>query len=130
MMTYSQALETAIAALSTGFTDTELIERLTALKAKYDAPKSPISDEKKAAISAKRKEATAAARAELVGSVAPVLRKYLDTDRTAKEIYTLAQSELPADFNWQKVQNVLLRELEPEVIKTPHNGGANTYRLR
>lgn len=130
MMTYSQALGTAITTLSTDTANAEIVERLTALKAKYDAPKSPVSDEKKAAISAKRKEATATARAELISSVAPVLRKYLDTDRTAKEIYTLAQSELPADFSWQKVQNVLLRELEPEVVKTPHKGEASTYRLR
>ena len=78
----------------------------------------------------KRKEATAKARAELVATVAPILRKHLIGDLTAKELYESAASELPADFNWQKVQNVLLREMKDEVIKTEAKNKANTYRLK
>lgn len=78
----------------------------------------------------KRKAATAALRAELVSKVAPVLRKHLIIDMTAKELYESAASELPADFNWQKVQNVLLREMKDELVKTEAKGKANTYRLK
>ena len=77
----------------------------------------------------KRKEATALARAALVGTVAPILRKYLTNDVTAKELYETAASELPTDFTWQKVQNILLREMKDELVKTEAKGKANTYRL-
>lgn len=82
------------------------------------------------AANAKRKEATAKARAELVATVAPILRKHLINDMTAKELYESAASELPTDFNWQKVQNVLLREMKDEVVKTEAKGKANTYRIK
>lgn len=78
----------------------------------------------------KRKEATAKARAELVATVAPILRKHLINDMTAKELYESAASELPTDFNWQKVQNVLLREMKDEVVKTEAKNKANTYRIK
>ena len=77
----------------------------------------------------KRKEATALARAALVGTVAPILRKYLTNDVTAKELYETAASELPTDFTWQKVQNILLREMKDELVKTEAKGKANTYAL-
>lgn len=89
-----------------------------------------VSDDTKAKANAKRKNDTAVARAELVATVAPVLRKYLAADMTAKELYDAAASELPADFNWQKVQNVLLREMKDELVKTEAKGKANTYRLK
>lgn len=78
----------------------------------------------------KRKAATAKARAELVATVAPILRKHLINDMTAKELYESAASELPTDFNWQKVQNVLLREMKDEVVKTEAKNKANTYRIK
>lgn len=83
-----------------------------------------------AEVNEKRKEATAKARAELVATVAPILRKHLIVDMTAKELYESAASELPADFNWQKVQTVLLRELKDEVVKTEAKNKANTYRIK
>ena len=81
-------------------------------------------------VNEKRKEATAKARAELVATVAPILRKHLTADMTAKELYDAAASELPTDFNWQKVQSILLREMEKELVKTEAKGKANTYRLK
>ncbi len=78
----------------------------------------------------KRKAATAAARADLVAKVAPVLRKYLASDITAKDLYDAAKAELPADFNWQKVQNILLREMATGLVKTEAKGKANVYRLK
>ena len=76
-----------------------------------------------------RKEATAAARAKLVAQVVPILRKYLTADITAKELFGAAKNELPADFSAPKVQNILIREMAPELIKTETKGKANTYRL-
>jgi len=80
--------------------------------------------------SAKRKEATAKARAELIERVAPVLRKYLDTPKTAKELFAAAQSELPEDFSAPKVQNILIREMAPELNKVETKNKANTYCLK
>ena len=128
-MTKKTALELAIATLSTSNDNDEAVETLQKMVAQLDKPHTPISDERKAMISAKRKEATAQARAELISKVTPILRKYLTEDVTAKELFTLAQSELPSDFSAPKVQNILLREMAPEVIKTEAKGKANTYRL-
>ena len=88
-----------------------------------------MSDEAKAKQNELRKAKTAAARAELVATVAPVLRKYLTADVSAKELYEAAKAELPADFTHNKVQNVLLREMRPELVVTEAKGKANTYRL-
>ena len=88
------------------------------------------SDEAKARVSQKRKEATAAARTALIAKVAPVLRKCLTEDVTAQNLYEKAKNELPEDFSTAKVQNILLRELAPELIKTEIKGKANTYRLK
>lgn len=89
-----------------------------------------VSDDTKARANAKRKNDTAVARAELVAKVAPVLRKYLASDITAKDLYEAAKDELPADFTAPKVQNVLLREMKDELVKTEAKGKANTYRLK
>lgn len=89
----------------------------------------PMSDEAKAKQNELRKAKTAAARAELVAKVAPVLRKYLTADVSAKELYEAAKAELPANFTHNKVQNVLLREMRPELVVTEAKGKANTYRL-
>lgn len=117
-MTKKEALIAAIAALNTE-DDAEAIEVLNKMVEQLSKPR---SDEK-------RKAATASARAELVSKVAPVLRKYLDVDRTAKELFAVAASELPEDFSVAKVQNVLIREMAPELVKTETKGKANTYRL-
>ena len=69
------------------------------------------------------------ARAELVAKVAPILRKHLTSDLTAKELFEVAKGELPTDFTAPKVQNILLREMAPELVKTEAKGKANTYRL-
>lgn len=92
-----------------------------------------VSPEAKAKASTKRKEATAAARAELIARVAPVLREALSHTLigvTAKELYDLAKAKLPADFSPAKVQNVLLREMASEVVKTEAKGKPNTYALK
>ena len=92
-----------------------------------------VSPEAKEKANAKRKEATAAARAELIAQVAPVLREALSHTLigvTAKELYDLAKAKLPDDFSPAKVQNVLLREMAPEVVKSETKGKANTYALK
>ena len=72
---------------------------------------------------------TEAQVAELVAKVAPVLRKFLTADITAKELFEAAKAELPEDFSAPKVQNILIREMAPELVKTEVKGKANTYRL-
>ena len=90
----------------------------------------PASPEVKAKVNAKRKEAIATARAELLAKVVPVLRAHLTEDITAKELFEVAKDELPSDFSAPKVQNILIREMAPELVKTEAKGKANTYRLR
>lgn len=103
----------------------EALETIAAMRAQLSKPRT-----NSAATNEKRKAATAQARAELVTKVAPVLRKYLASDITAKDLYEAAKGELPADFTAPKVQNVLLREMKDELIKTETKGKANTYRLK
>lgn len=88
----------------------------------------PMTEEAKA----RRKAQTAAARAALLKTVTPVLRRHMsfDTEMTAKEIFSAAQTELPTDFSSAKVQNILLREMAPELVKTEAKGKPNTYRLK
>lgn len=124
-MTKRNALELAIASID----NAEAVETLTKMLEQIENRK-PMSDEKKAELNAKRKEATSTARKELIEKVAPVLRKYLTTPVTAKELYETAKAELPADFSWQKVQNVLIRELAPELNKAEAKNKANTYVLK
>lgn len=133
-MNYTDALTLAINTLSTATDETsqKAVEKLTALRNTYQTraeKRIPMSDEKKAEISAARKAKTAAARADLCAEVMPILREVITTDMTAKEIYAAAASRLPADMTAPKVQNILLREMAPELIKTEAKGKANTYRL-
>ena len=135
-MTKKNALETAIAALVNKPTaeddDMEAIGILTKMVEQLSKAR-PVNEEKKAAVSAARKEKTAQARAELVAKVAPVLREVLAhtlQGLTAKEIYGEAASRLPADFTAAKVQNVLLREMRPELNVTEAKGKANIYTLK
>ena len=123
-MTKIEALREALNTL----TNTEAREVVEKMIAQLSKPHTA-SPEAKAKMNAKRKEATAVARAELVANVAPILRKYLTSDVTAKELYEVAKSELPSDFTAPKVQNILLREMAPELVKTEAKGKANTYRL-
>ena len=129
IMTKKNALEVAIAALAIDPKNDEVVETLNKMVEQLEKSRTPMSDEKKAELNAKRKAETAKARAELLEKVVPVLSKYLDTDRTAKELFETAQAELPADFSWQKVQNILIREMAPSLIKTEAKGKPNTYRL-
>lgn len=124
-MTKKDALTVALTSLPTEQTEaretiTKMIEMLSKAR--------KTSDEAKAAQSAKRKAATAAARAELCAQVIPILRDVITTDMTAKEIYTAASTRLPEDMTAAKVQNILLREMAPELVKTETKGKANTYR--
>ena len=123
-MTKIEALTIALNTIE----DTEARETIEKMIAQLSKPRKT-SDEAKAKQNAKRKEATAQARAELVAKVTPILRKYLTTDVTAKELYEMTKDELPADFSTAKVQNILLREMAPELVKTETKGKANTYRL-
>ena len=107
---------------------TEVVEILTKIRDQIAKPRKT-SDEVKAKRSAMQKEKTAKARAELVSTVAPVLRKYLTSDVTAKELFEVAKDELPQDFSAAKVQNILIREMAPELVKTETKNKANTYRL-
>lgn len=125
-MTKIEALNYAINAIGNDNSEVAtILEKMVAQlsKSRTASPKA------KAKASAKRKEQTAVARAELVANVAPVLRKYLTSDVTAKELFEIAKGELPEDFSAAKVQNILLREMAPELVKTEAKGKANTYRL-
>lgn len=129
-MTKKNALTVALNALNLVNTDEAVEARATLTKMVESLSASrTLSDEAKAKQNELRKAKTAAARAELVAAVAPVLRKYLTTDVTAKDLFEAAKAELPAGFTHNKVQNVLLREMRPELVVTEAKGRANTYRL-
>lgn len=130
-MTKIDALNTAIAALSTDNANDETIEILQKMVAQLSKPR-VISDEAKAKANAKRKEQTAQARNALMEKVVPVLREALTHTQigvTAKELYDLAKDKLPEDFSAAKVQYILLHEMASEVVKEETKGKANTYRL-
>lgn len=129
-MTKKTALELAIATLSTDNSNDEAVETLQKMVAQLDKPHTPVSEEKRIAMNAKRKEATAQARAELLDKVVPVIRKVAVEPMTARQIYETAKSELPADFSWQKVQNILIREMAPELDKVEVKGKPNTYCVK
>lgn len=102
-------------------------EKLTAMKEQL-MKRGTTSDKVKEA----RKAKTAEARSELVKTIAPVLRKALTTTpegMTAKELFTMCEKELPEGFTAAKVQNVLLREMAPELEKIEDKRKANVYRL-
>lgn len=128
-MTKKTALMTAISELCTNPDFADVVATLNGMVAQLEKPRTALTPEQKDARNQARKEQTAAARAALVGVVAPALRTVMTTDMTAKEIFEAAKDELPTDFTVNKVQNILLREMAPEVVKTEHKGKANTYRL-
>lgn len=128
-MTKKNAIERAIAVLSIDNANDEAVETLQKMLEGLEKARTPMSEEKKAELSAKRKAETAAARSELLAKVTPVLRKYLSNPLTAKELFEVAKNELPSDFSWQKVQNILIREMAVELTKTEVKGKPNTYQL-
>lgn len=109
-----------------------IAERLTALKVSVEKRNaSHGSDEAKAKQAEKRKAETAAKRAELTAQVIPVIRAVMsDKPMTEKEIFEAAKANLPADFSAIKVRNILLREMEPMVVKADNGRNPNTYTLR
>ena len=123
-MTKIEALTIALNTIE----DTDAREIIKKMIAQLSKPRKT-SDEAKAKAAAKRKEKAASARAEIVAKVAPILRKFLTADVTAKKLYEIAKDELPADFTAAKVQAMLIREMAPELVKTEAKGKANTYRL-
>lgn len=133
-MTYADALTFAIdtlTAMEQTEQTTKAIEKMDALRTTYmnrNANRASMSDEAKAKASKKRKAQTAEKRAELCAQVVPILREVITTDMTAKEIFSAAQERLPQDFSAAKVQNILLREMKDELVKTEAKGRANTYR--
>jgi len=135
-MNYVDALNVAIATMTATEQDettAKAVEKLIAMRTTYqnrsEKSRTPVNQEKRDAIAAKRKEATAKARAELIATVAPILRKHLTADVTAKELFAKASAELPADFTAAKVQNILIREMKPELVRTERKKGGDTYRL-
>lgn len=124
-MTKKEALTIALNSIN----DTEAKSVIENMIAQLSKPH-VASPEAKAKMNAKRKEATAIARAELLAKVVPVLRAHLTEDITAKELFEVAKDELPSDFSAPKVQNILIREMASELVKTEAKGKANTYRLR
>lgn len=122
-MTYAQALTIAIESID----DAAVIDRLRSLRETL-AKRSQRSEDSKAKASAKRKEQTAAKRAETASIVVPILRKVIDRDMTAKEIFESAKEFLPQGFTAPKVQTYLLREMKDELVKTETKNKANTYR--
>lgn len=106
-------------------------EVYTTYKATLDKPRtiSPETAAKREKAAEARKVATKEARAKLIAEIAPILRKYLTADVTAKELYALASTELPTDFTAAKVQNILIREMKPELVRTERKKGGDTYRL-
>lgn len=119
-MTRVDALNIAISTIE----DSTVVEVLTKIRDQIAKPHTT-SD----AVKEKRKAATAKARAEMVSQIIPILRDVITTDMTAKEIFAAAQDKLPADFTAGKVQNILLREMAPVLIKTEFKNKANMYRL-
>ena len=125
IMTKKDALIFALNAIAPTTEDEfDAVDTLRKMLEQLSKPRTPNEAAKDA-----RKEATAKARANLVAQVAPILRKHLTANITAKELFAVAKDELPADFSAPKVQNILIREMAPELIKTEVKGKANTYRL-
>lgn len=125
-MTYVQALNIALETM----TDTTAIERVNALIASLQNHHK--SDEAKAKANEKRKAATASARAALVDKIAPILREGLSHTQqgvTVKELYSLVEDKLPDGFTPAQVQNILIREMAPELDKIERKGKSNLYRL-
>lgn len=126
-MTKHDALEYALNTVIKCNDNPDVCEVLATMIAQLSKPRKT-SDEVKAKAKAKRADA----RAELCAQVVPVLREVLShtlQGLTAKEIFSEAQSRLPEDFTAPKVQNILLREMRPELDIVEAKGKANLYRL-
>ena len=132
-MTYSAAIENAIAALSildsTECDRDATIERLEALKVSL-AKRGERSDEAKAKASAKRKENNAKERRALCAQVLPILREAAIEGGTAKEIFERCKDMLPTDFTANKVQYMLLHEMANEVDKIETKNKPNIYKMK
>lgn len=128
-MTYAVALNTAIEALKDNTQYDAVVERLVTLNETLARRSGNKSDASRAKQADKRKAETAKKRAEMVAGVLPILRETITTDMTAKEIFEAAKERLPEGFTAPKVQNILLREMAPELVKTETKGKANTYRM-
>ena len=102
---------------------TEVVEILTKIRDQIAKPRKT-SEDTKARAKAKR----ANERAVLMAQVLPIVREGVADGGTAKEIFERCADALPADFTAAKVQNILLREMKDELIKTETKGKANTYR--
>ena len=122
LMTRKEALTLAISKVDDSIARDVLTKMLVALDRKP-------SDEAKIALSEKRKAETAQKRAEFVAMVSPIVRNVLanGADMSAKEIFEA--TSWPEGVTVAKVQNVLLREMASELVKTETKGKANTYRL-
>lgn len=129
-MTKKSALERAIAVLSTSPADAEAVETLNGMVEQLDKARTPMSDEKKKELSDKRKAATAEARKALLDVVVPVVRGIAVKPMTAKEIYAEGTGAWPADFSVAKLQNILIREMAPELDKVEAKGKPNTYCIK
>lgn len=129
-MTYSDALKTAINALSNDNAYDEAVEKLStllhSLEVRNSARKTPEAKEK---VNAQRKAKTAEKRVAITEVVAPVVRKYLTVEMNVKQLFDIARSELPEDFTANKLQYVLLHDMTNEVEKVEAKGKANVYRL-
>lgn len=122
-MTYIDALNTAIANV-----DTATAEKLEALRDQLARHKHNTTDEQKEAHKAK----TAAARSSFVQQIMPVLRDTLskcNMPLTAQELFDMAKPNLPEDFTRAKVQNILAREMAPELNKVKNKNKVFTYEL-
>lgn len=135
-MTYVDALNLAISAMDykAKCEDEAEAAQYVACSEKLTAMKEQLMKRHTTSDKAKevRKAKTAEARSELVKTVAPVLREVLTHTQlglTAKEIFSEAQSRLPEGFTVAKVQNILLREMAPELEKIEEKRKANVYRL-
>lgn len=132
-MTKKNALSVAMNALSLVNTDEAREACETIAKMAENLNKThPLSEEAKVIRNGNRREATAKARAELIAKVAPILREELTHTLmgvTAKELFDLAKNKLPEGFTAPKVQNILLREMKPELVITEAKNKPNTYAL-
>ena len=142
-MTKSEAMTVAMnliddyLSIATEITDEQVAklnearEVYASYKATLDKPRtiSPETAAKREKAAEEKKAATKEARKQLVDKIAPILRKYLVTDVTAKQLFAVAQGELPADFTPAKVQNILIREMKDELVRTERKKGGDTSRL-
>lgn len=127
-MTRKAAIENAVAILSADARNAETVETLNKILVGLHRERKPLTDEQKQANSAKRKAIAAEKRKEMITPIIPILRDALSEPMTAKELYEKVKDNLPADFSWQKVQAILLKEMSPEVTKIECGRNAHQYK--